>query len=282
MTKPTAIAWLILLMVPAFAEEPPLDTDRPDNCDSPYLVPKGLFQIEGGGAYGERSTEGQRLTATGFPLALLRFGVTDSLELRLGVPGFQFETADTVTGQAEVTALVDSTISMKFRIADQHGAVPQIAFIGTLLIPSGDEGYSTERVDPGFRFAFRSALPGSVSLTYNLGMVWRTDPIDDDTLDTRSFFDWAVTAAGPVGERFAVFGELFGITGVSATGGPLTSTGAGVTYLLTPRIQLDAHVAAGLSSAALDWSVGAGVSYRFPAANPAQFKTNPPGRPQLP
>jgi len=41
---------------------------------------------------------------------------------------------------------------------------------------------------------------------------------------------------------------------------------AGFTYLLTPRLQLDASASTGLSGAAPDWTVGLGVSFRFPRA----------------
>ena len=37
-----------------------------------------------------------------------------------------------------------------------------------------------------------------------------------------------------------------------------------MTYLLDPRLQVDGRVTLGLGGAALDWSVGFGVSYRFP------------------
>jgi len=39
--------------------EPPMITDRPDQSDSPFVLPRGLFQIEGGASYGRRDQAGK-------------------------------------------------------------------------------------------------------------------------------------------------------------------------------------------------------------------------------
>jgi hypothetical protein len=263
--KRLSIHVLALLASVSFTlAETPIVTDRPDQCDTPFIVPRGLFQIEGGGFYGERDQAGEALTTQTFPSALLRFGVTDSFELRLGVPGIAVEVTDSATGRTREDGLVDATLGLKLKIAEQSGAVPHVAFVGTLLIPSGDDEFTTDRVDPGFRFAFSNSVSDSVSLTYNVGMLWLSERDATDALDTRSFFDWAMTAGFSASPKLGVFAELFGLTGVSAETRALSSAGAGLTYLITPRIQVDGRVTAGLSSAALDWSAGVGVSYRFP------------------
>lgn len=244
--------------------EPPMTTDRPDQSDSPFVVPRGRFQIEGGGFYGQRDQAGEELTVQAFPSALLRFGVTDSFELRLGVPGIAIETTDSSSGQTRNEGLADATLGLKLKIAEQSGAVPHTAFVGTLLIPAGDDEFTSDRVDPGFRFAFSNSVSQTVSLTYNVGMFWLTERNRTNALDTRSFFDWSVTAGVSAGPKLAAFGELFGLTGISTSTGAINSAGAGVTYLVAPRVQVDGRVTLGLSSAALDWSASVGVSYRFP------------------
>jgi hypothetical protein len=247
--------------------EPPMVTDRPDQSDSPFVLSRGVFQIEGGGFYGQRDQGGEKLTLRGFPAALLRFGVTEAFELRLGVPGIAVQTTDSATGTTRVNGLVDATLGFKVKIVEQSGAVPHTAFVGTLLVPSGDEEFTSDRIDPGFRFAFSNSLTEAVSLTYNVGVFWLTERNQANLPDTRSFFDWTFTAGVSVSPKLAALGELYGVTTISAEGRPLTSAGAGATYLITPRVQVDGRLTVGLSSAALDWSVGVGVSYRFPRFN---------------
>ena len=55
--------------------EPRMIADRPDQSDSPFVLPRGLFQIEGGASYGRRNEPGEDLTVQAFPAALLRFGL---------------------------------------------------------------------------------------------------------------------------------------------------------------------------------------------------------------
>jgi len=256
--------WLCVLVLTSSVlsgAEPPLVTDRPDQSDSPITVPRGLFQIEGGWRYGERDDATGKLELQEFPGALLRFGVTEKFELRLGLPGISV-----ISGDDRETFLVDATLGMKLGILEQDGAVPDVAFVGTLLVPSGDDEVSSDRVDPGFRFAFGNQLSTRVSLTYNVGMFWLTERDPQAERDTRSFLDWTATVGVSANDRLGVFGELFGVTGVSAESRPLTSLGGGVTYLLGSRVQVDGRVTAGLSSAALDWTAGIGVAYRFPSA----------------
>jgi hypothetical protein len=265
MKRPLAcLLTFVAFALAAHGGEPPLLTDRPDQCDSPFTVSRGLFQIEGGGTYAERDTAGERLTLQSFPAALLRFGLTDGFELRLGVPGISIEQTDSTSGRTRDSGLFDATLGFKVKIAEARSAFPDVAFVGALVVPSGDDGFSSERVDPAFRFAFFNALGERVGLAYNIGMFWLTKRDADDELSTGSFLDWAVTAGYGATDRLGAFFELFGADGVSAEARPLTSAGGGVTYLLTPRLQIDGRLTLGLSQAALDWSVGAGVSYRFP------------------
>lgn len=69
--KRLLIHFSALLASASFAvAEPPITTDRPDQSDSPFVVPRGLFQIEGGGFYGQRDQEGEELTLQAFPSAV--------------------------------------------------------------------------------------------------------------------------------------------------------------------------------------------------------------------
>ncbi len=259
------ICGLVLVGSASWAEEPPLITDRPDQSIAPSLLPRGLFQIEGGGTLGQRDHENEQLDLKRFPSALLRFGLTDSFELRLGVPGFGIEVTDTTTGQTREDGLIDATLGFKLKIVEQKGAVPNATFVGTLVIPSGDDEFTSDRVDPSFVFAFSNTLSEMVTLTYNVGVLWTTTDDASNMLDTRSFFNWTLTAGFAFSDaKLGAFAELFGLTGISGEGAPLTSAGGGVTYLVTPRIQVDGRVTVGLSSVALDWTAGVGVSYRFP------------------
>ena len=174
------------------AEEPPLITDRPDQTESAYTVPAGLFQIEGGWGYGRSREPDSEVIFQGFPQALLRIGLSPVFELRLQLPGIDIEKTDTRTGETSESGLVDAALGFKVVIAEEKGARPQTAFLGTLAVPTGDEEFTSDRVDPAFRFVFSNTLSDKLSLGYNLGMAWLTDADEEGVLDTASFFDWTV------------------------------------------------------------------------------------------
>lgn len=258
---------LVILASPSLAgEEPPLITDRPDQTESAFTVASGLFQIEGGWGYGERRTEGEDLDFQAFPQALLRIGLNPIFELRLGIPGIEIERTRTASGATSQEGLVDATLGLKVVIAKERGIRPQTAFLGTLSVPSGDDEFTSRRVDPSFRFTFSNTLNSRLSLGYNVGMIWRTQPDSQATLISQSLFDWTVALGISVNDRIGVFVEAFGIAPQESELRTRTSFDTGITYLLTPRLQLDASVAAGLSSAAADWAVSLGASFRFPRA----------------
>lgn len=248
------------------AEEPPLVTDRPDQTESAFTVPARLFQLEAGWGYGELRTPTVEETFQAFPQALLRIGLNKIFELRVGVPGIAIENTDTETGSSTNRGLVDATVGFKVVIAEEKGAFPQTAFLGTLIVPSGDDEFTSDRLDPAFRFTFSNTLSDKLSLGYNIGGLWLTEPDDEGFLDSLSFFDWTVALGISVTDRLGVFVEGFGLAPIDSDARTITAIDAGVTYLLTPRLQVDASASAGLSSAAPDWTLGLGLSFRFPRA----------------
>src|SRR5262245_3091965 len=80
-----AVAASALCATAARAEEP-IATDRPDFVESADVVGDGRFQIETGLSYERSRANGQTSRGRATPL-LLRYGVGDTLELRLETDG---------------------------------------------------------------------------------------------------------------------------------------------------------------------------------------------------
>lgn len=227
-------------------------------------MPPRLWQIEAGWGYGERRDPDTDVTFQAFPQALLRIGLTDRFELRLGVPGIEIESEDQISGSSSQRGLVDATVGFKTLIVEEKGARPRIAFLGNLNVPSGDDEFTSDRVDPSFRFIFSNDLSSRLSLGYNAGMLWLTEVDKSGVLDTSSLVDWTVALGIAASDRLGVFVEAFGLSPIDSDAPTVTSLDSGLTYLLTPRLQIDGSASVGLSSAAPDWTVGLGISFRFP------------------
>ena len=64
---------------------PELITDRPDQTESSAVVPRKLLQIETGFVMEKRQTELSEEKLDAYNTSLLRYGLLDNLELRLGL-----------------------------------------------------------------------------------------------------------------------------------------------------------------------------------------------------
>ena len=75
--------------VQAQSTRPEMITDRPDRTESSYVVPRGFWQFELGWGHGEASFGDEDLMLDQVPETLVRFGLLDRLELRIGWNGIQ-------------------------------------------------------------------------------------------------------------------------------------------------------------------------------------------------
>lgn len=231
----------------ALAEE--MVTDRPDATESSSVIKPGFIQAELGWLY----TKSGDIKTHELPQTLFRIGVVDRVELRLGWGGYQNATS---AGGAD--GVGDFELGAKVYIAEEQGGLPEIALLGGISVPSGDDDVSSNEVDPAFRFSFSHTLSDTFSLGYNLGAEWATE--DGSTLS--SFVYTAALGAG-LTESIGAYVEFFGDVGMSASGEAHSFDG-GFTYLLRENLQLDAFAGVGLSDDADDWFVGTGMSFRFP------------------
>jgi hypothetical protein len=269
-------AALLVAASPAVAQAPPesapsppapapapaeLVTDRPDQTESAAVVAPGFVQLETGV---DAAVEGgdPRAETTAFGSTLVRAGVVEGLELRLGWGGWE----RTEEGGAADEGAADAELGLKVRLWEARGARPQAALLAGVSLPVGERGRSSERHDPALRLAFAHDLPAGAALGYNLGLAWSSEP-GDAGAETSARLEYTATLGFGLSERVGAFVELFGDAPVDApagAAGPAHAADAGLTLLVTPRLQLDLAAGAGLSAEAPDRFLTAGVSIRWP------------------
>ncbi len=135
----------------------PLVTDRPDFTESTDAVPRGRFQLEMGYTFTYDREKKDRVRSHTAPEFLLRVGLFDDFELRLGWEGYswsenQFE-GQTRGGRSVIRE--DSTqdsndvsIGFKYKFFEQDGIRPHFGIIGAVSMPSGSANVSSGDVDP--------------------------------------------------------------------------------------------------------------------------------------
>ncbi len=253
------IGTVVLLAVPAFPEEPDLITDRPDQTESAIVVPQGTVQLEIGWTFTREEENGLRTETSEAAGTLVRVGLGQTAELRIGWDGYLSVEQDLGGFETDADGPGDAAIGAKFHLREERGRAPQMALLVETTVPTGSDEFSSDDFDPAFRIAASHELTDRLGLAYNAGLVWSTE--SGDTLS--GYLYTAVLGIG-ISEKLGAFVELYGLIPASAPGGPANSFDGGVTYLVTRKFQLDLAGGVGLSSAADDWFVGLGLSVRFP------------------
>ena len=263
-----ALAWVLLASIPAIAEDAPeLVTDRPDQTESSVVVPRGFYQLELGWTFTRDDDGGVRVEAHEVPGTLLRVGLFEKVELRLGWAGFIGAEARFRGFEASEDGIGDAEVGAKIYLAEERGGRPEMALLASTSVPSGDDAFTSDRFDPALRLALAHTLSERVSLGYNLGLAFASEVGEDGERDTVSSAFYTVALGFSLSERWGAFVELYGDIPASAGGGPANAFDGGITYLVRENLQLDLAVGAGLSDAADDFFIGLGLSVRWPESS---------------
>lgn len=242
-------ATLALLTIPhttaAFAnDEEPVDspeeegiiTDRPDVAESSRTVGKYRTQLEIGVDVDSNDT-----TALAIPTKL-RFGLTDSFEVHV-----ESDLIDATFGDDGSTGLSTFDVGGKYHISESEG-LPSLGLLLALELPTA-EGAESLILHPTFAADFD--LGASFGLGTNLGLsVPLTEQAGQDpSLRYAASLGYGIGDLGLYaelsGER--AFGDAFGLV-----------FDGGFAYGLSPTMQLDGYVRAGIKDAP---GVGGGLGF---------------------
>ena len=249
----------VLISLSATAQDkiPELITDRPDQTESTAVVPLRSLQIETGFLMQKNETDLSVERMFAYNTTLLRYGLLKRLELRIGLDllSERLEIKDT-----DVKELITGTgpliLQFKYRIAEERGWIPDIAFIGGAALPfTAKEFFRTSGVAPAFRFAFSHTLSDRMALGTNLGAEW-----DGESLSPGFYYSVALNIMGT--EKLGLFTEFFGL--MREPGKRMHLFDAGFTYLALHNLQFDISGGIGLNKTAYDSFVSFGVTYRIP------------------
>jgi len=229
-----------------------IETDRPTFSLSPATVPRGSIQFETGYTFSFEDAHPDVKTHT-FPETVIRLGVTDFLELRVEWPNLTF-----IDNGTDTHGLRDLALGFKTQVFQQHGFRPRLSLAGRLAIPTGDNDFSSDRLDPELRTILTYALSERVGLFGNANIAGPTSH-GKRFVQVSSSLGLSATLR----EKLSAFIEYFGYYPVDVAAGSGHFLQTGVLYLLTYHIQLDARVGAGLNHGTDDVLTGAGLSWRF-------------------
>lgn len=246
----------ILIDNPLFAQEDKIDTDRPDQTESATTVPKKYIQFETG--FSRQVVKAPANAANinwQHPGALLKYGLTKSLELRL-ITTYSTE-IDKSRQQvnSRKNGISSVQVGSKINFCPEKGLRPKTSLIAHYNFSQVRSAYFRNSADgANFRFTMQHSLSQTMSIGYNLGMEW-------ENFNQSPAYIYTLAPGINIGEKFYTYIELFGF--VWRYDKPDTSIDAGIAYNLSTDFKIDLSSGIGISKAAPDWYIAIGASYRL-------------------
>ena len=245
-------------------EKDEIETDRDSFTPATTIVGRRRLIVESAYSF----EDNRRVKEThSLPELILRYGLTDRIELRLGwnyevggagsaTTGADASEGDTLLGGGSL--LRESTLSygVKFRVTDQDRWIPQSAVILQAFTPTSGEDTATQFVS--------TAVAG-----WTLPNRWKFDTALRYGLDSEEgtrFNQWAPSAVlkVPLGEKFAAHAEYFGIY---TTGKEANATkhffSPGLHYLVSPDLEVGFRLGWGLNDQSARFFSNVGVGWRY-------------------
>jgi hypothetical protein len=261
-------------------EEDPLVTDRPDFTEASSTVGAGRVQLESGYTFTHDNDRATRTSEHAFPEFLLRIGLSDEVELRIGWLGFIFaRELDRASGSKDTAdGGADMDLGFKFELWEQQGWVPETAVITAITLPTGGDAFSADHVQAIANFLYSWEVTDCFSLGGSTGVAALHQDVTKElavggtggivtlhrTGDGFVQMSQSVTAGFSLTERLGSYVEWFGFFRTDAAdNGPEHYGNGGFTYLINPNFQVDWRAGFGLNERSANFFTGAGFAVRY-------------------
>jgi hypothetical protein len=220
---------------------------------------RGRTQLEGGYSYLRGSAGGSDWTQHALPDMLLRFGLTDRLELRLGWPGFVSSDSDDPSIGSGFTGTLDPNVGILYDLWGQNGWMPQTAVLAAVPVPLEGNPFALNSLQPLTELMYSWETSDRTAITGRSGFAIFEAAGDNYTQLQQSLsFDVILT------ERLGTFvsWDMLANHG-SWNDVSQHMAGGGLSFLLTERLAISWRSAVGLNSAAPDFLNDIRFAYRF-------------------
>ena len=244
-----------------------MNTDRPDKTESPYTVDAGHVQVEAdvvNYTYDRHNSAHDRTRVEALALAPFNFkvGLCSSADLQIVVP-----TYNAIRTQIPHAGMVhrnsgfgDLITRLKYNFWGNDGGDTALGVMPFVKWPTSSGGVGNDSVEGGV------ILPLAVSLPAGWGMGVMTEVDynrDEDDHGHHAEFVNTITFSHTLVGELSGYVEFFSNVSTEADARWVGTVDLGLTYALTPDIQLDAGVNLGVTRAADDVNPFLGISMRF-------------------
>jgi hypothetical protein len=268
--SPRPVLWLVVaaldwgLVAQASAAGAPagggrreLTTDRPDATESPFTVEPGRVQVElDAVSYSRDRAGGVRTTEWTIAPWNLRYGLAGSVEAGIVVVPHVRRTETGPAGDRQTARGVgDTTLRLKWNGAGNDGGPLAYGVITEIKLPTAADGIGNDKVEGAVTLPVAFDIGAGWDGAGMTGIEW----VHTGTARRAVWFN-TLTVARELAADWSAFFEL---TSAAGDGPHVATFNTGVTRRLGPNLQLDGGVFWGISRAAPDLTLFAGLSRRF-------------------
>jgi hypothetical protein len=256
--KPSAILTAAIALCAAGAQaQDKIESDRPDFVESSKVVGKGRFQFEAGLLYERERDAGTRERTLSTP-TLLRFGIAETLELRVETDGRMNRHSTEEGRRTSAAGYGDTALGLSWHVLDGGEGRPSVAVLASAEFDSGSRAFRGDGVRPALRVAGEWELPNEMTLGVMPGI-----GVERDEGGRYRYGMLGVVLEKEFGERWSGFAEVaLPHIARSRHGGTEASFDIGAAYFLSKDVQLDAMLSRGLNSRTPDVAFTIGLSIR--------------------
>ncbi len=255
MTKFIILTVCLILSISITAQIDKIDTDRPDQTESPFTIPKKWMQFEMG--FLKQSDKYNSLSARDFsfqhPTLLSKYGVSKCAELRL-ITEYASAKYKTIAGYSKPGGISSVQLGGKINFFGEKGFRPKISLIAHYDFGSLRTFYYDSIDGANFRFSMQNTLSKTIALGYNIGIQW-------DRFGSTPAFIYTFAPGFNITEKWYTYIEAFGFIYKDDT--PEHSIDGGVAYYVNDNFKLDISGGFGINKKAPDNYFAIGASFRF-------------------
>lgn len=224
-----------------------IQADRPDQTETPAIVPKGMFQVETGFTFQKNDAISKSFS---LPTTLWKYGVNENFELRLITEFLSEEISN-----EKISGLSPIYVGFKVKFAEEKGIIPKTSFIAHIGLPNtASTRYKTDYFAPEFRFSMQHTLSEKFSLSYNLGSEW-------DGFSAEPTFLYTLTTGYAITSKIGSYIEVYGFAPQNDKANH--NLDGGITYLINNNFMVDLSSSFGITDNAPDHYIAFGFSFRI-------------------
>ena len=228
---------------------------------------KGKFQLEltGEVSWDKEKSAGITVKEKGYEAGVaVSAGILDTMDIVFGIPYQWNRTKEDGVIVSEEDGISDIGVELKWRFFEQNGL--SFALTPSITIPTGDEdkGLGTGRVCYGATFIATKEID-PFTFYINLGYTHNRYKLREDEVSNEKNI-WSISLAG----TYQISEKLQVVVNIGVERNPDKESGTdpsfaliGLTYSITPALDVDLGFKAGLSGTETDATLLTGLTMRF-------------------